>query len=214
MSLAIEVGALAELKKHDEEGAQWLRESFANLNAILAENDLPLHVEPEELPPLDDRTIMDSFPYWCLHSVRRAYAHWKRNPESPITPFGPDEDSAEDPIVGEELGKIESHLLCHSDCEGFYLPIPFTDVLFDDTDQDRIEGGMLCSSYQLMEELRSMSPCLGVQLVDGQLPDSEVDRLRSDIDSETGLWIERGVWLTLFESARLSIRHKTAIQFN
>lgn len=213
MGLAVEVGALADLTLHDEEGAQWVRESLAKVNAVLAENNLPTHDEPEKLPPLDHRTIIDSFPYSFLHHLRRAYARWRQNPDTPIMPCGPDEDPAADPAIDEESCMFDSHLLCHSDCEGFYLPIPFTEVLVDDKDQDRIQGGLLGSSYQLAEELRSMAPCLGIELQDGKLSDSTVDQIRADVDAESGLWIERAVWLTLFEAARLSVQHKTAIQF-
>ena len=109
---------------------------------------------------------------------------------------------------------LDSHLLCHSDCEGFYLPIRFDDVLIDETDEERIPGGLLCSSYKLYEELASMAPYLGIRLQDGELSEAEIEKIRSDVTSESGLWIERGVWLTLFEAARLSIRHKTAICFS
>ena len=41
MGLAVEVGMLADLMVHDTEGAEWLRESFAKVNEVLAENNLP-----------------------------------------------------------------------------------------------------------------------------------------------------------------------------
>ena len=40
---------------------------------------------------------------------------------------------------------FDSHLLCHSDCEGFYLPIDFADVIVDAKNQMRIAGGLLGS---------------------------------------------------------------------
>jgi hypothetical protein len=109
---------------------------------------------------------------------------------------------------------MDSHLLCHSDCEGFYFPVPFENVVIDDKDKGRIEGGLLGSSFQLLEELKAMAPALGIRLENGHLPDSEVDAIRADVESEADLWIERGVWLTFYEAARLSIQHKTAICFS
>lgn len=213
MGLAVQVGMLADLLKMDEEGAQWIRESLQKVNEVLAENNLPLHNEPEEIPPLDDRSILESFPYSFLHYLRRAYAHWKQIPSIKITPCRDDEDPSSDPVVDKESSMFESHLLCHSDCEGFYLPIDFPDVLIDEKDQDRIEGGLLGSSHQLAIELKAMAPAIGVHLVDGELMDDIIDAIRSDIENKSDLWIERGVWLTLYEAARLSIQYKTAIFF-
>ena len=99
MSLAVEVGMLACLNEHDEEGAQWLRESLSRINPVLEENNLPPHTEPEVLPPLNNRAIVASFPYTFLHYLRRACARFKQNPESPVTPCVPDEDPAEDPAI-------------------------------------------------------------------------------------------------------------------
>ena len=104
-------------------------------------------------------------------------------------------------------------MLCHSDCEGFYIPIPFTDLIIDTKDEDRIEGGLLGSSHQLFDELNSLAPALGIQVQSGQLADSAIDEIRTGVDNEEELWIERAVWLTLFEASRLSILHKTAICF-
>ncbi len=169
--------------------------------------------EPEELPPLDNRSALGGFPYSFLHYLRRAYALWKQNPTATITPCREGEDPSADPAIEEEACMFESHLLCHSDCEGFYLPIPFADVLIDENDQGRIPGGLLGSSYQLADELKSMARFLGIALQDGRLTDDEAERIQADVESESALWIQRGVWLTLFEAARLSIQHKTAICF-
>jgi hypothetical protein len=213
MGLAVEVGMLADLKEHDEEGAQWLRDALADINAVFGEHKLPLHIEPEQLPPMNDRSIIGSFPYSFLHYLRRAYARWKQDPGSPIVPCSPDEDPASDPAIDQESCMFDSHLLCHSDCEGFYVPIRFSKVLIDDTNQDRIAGGLLGSSYKLMEELQSMAEYLAIQVDAGELSDAEAEKIRADVQAECDLWIERGVWLTLFEAARLSIQHKTAICF-
>jgi hypothetical protein len=55
---------------------------------------------------------------------------------------------------------------------------------------------------------------LGIRLHPGELTETEVEKIRSDVESESSLWIERGVWLTLFEAARLSVQHNTAICFH
>jgi hypothetical protein len=58
-----------------------------------------------------------------------------------------------------------------------------------------------------------MAPALAINLEGEVLSDAEANKIRSDVESESPLWIEKAVWLTLFEAARLSIEHKTAICF-
>ena len=106
---------------------------------------------------------------------------------------------------------MESHLLCHSDCEGFYFPIPFTNILFDK--KDRIPGGMLGSSVMLQKELIAVAPALGIRLDKGKLTDQEAQKINREVEAESPLWIEKAVWISLFEAARLSIEHKAAICF-
>ena len=209
MGLAIEVGVLAHVLEGDEEAAEWLRESFANVNAVLAEMGLPTHSEPESLPALDDRSILESFPYSFLHYLRRIYARWRQNPEEMATPCPEDQDAASDPAIDEEM--LDSHLLCHSDCEGFYFPIDFSDVIIDE-DQGRIEGSLLGSTYRLHEELIAMAPCLGIRDAEA-LPDTVVNEIHEAVETESELWIEKGVWLTLYEACRLSKQHGAAICF-
>jgi hypothetical protein len=50
-------------------------------------------------------------------------------------------------------------------------------------------------------------------LEDGRLSDAEAERLNQETASERGFWIEKMVWLALYESARLSTEYKTAICF-
>jgi hypothetical protein len=45
------------------------------------------------------------------------------------------------------------------------------------------------------------------------LSDAEADKINKDSESEEGLWIEKTVWISLFEAARLSIEHKTVVYF-
>lgn len=195
MGLGIEVGMLADLLESDEEGADWLRESLSNLNALLMKHGLSCHLEPEILPPFDNRSVISSFPYSFLHQLRRAYVQWRKYPDIPITACDSDEDAASDPAIDEESLQMDSHLLCHSDCEGFYVPVPFREVLVDDEDPGRISGGMLGSSYQLAHELVEMASAIGIRLVNGELTDIEAEKIRESIETESPLWIERGVWL-------------------
>ena len=211
MGLAVEVGMLCNLIHNDPEGADWLRESFNSVNAVLVENKLPPHREPESLPALNNRASILSYPYSFLHHLRRVAAHAAEKPGWVAKPFPEADDPSADPVVDKQSAYLESHLLCHSDCEGFYLPILFKEPIGDD--QNRIPGGILGSSVVLQKELVAAAPALGIRLENGQLSDPEADRLNREIESESPLWIEKAVWLSLFEAARLSIEHKTAICF-
>lgn len=212
MGLAIEVGVLADLLKDDEDAAEWQRESFANANAVLAEMNLPTHQEPESLPSLDNRSSIDSFPYSFLHHLRRAYAHWRKDPSVLYVPCVEGEDPANDPLVDEISNLFDSHLLCHSDCEGCYFPLDFTEIIIDESGEDRIEGRLLGSSYRLHEELIAMAPCLGI---DGtaNLTKEQVEHIQEIIDGESDNATEVMVWFALFEACRLSKQHGTAICF-
>jgi hypothetical protein len=211
MGLAVEVGMLAYLLENDPEGADWLRESFNSVNAVLADNKLPTHREPESLAKLNNRASILSYPYSFLHQLRRVAAHAAEKPGWVAKPFPETEDPSADPVVDEQSAYLESHLLCHSDCEGFYLPIEFKEPIGDD--QNRIPGGILGSSVILQKELVAVAPALGIRLENGHLSDQEADRLNREIEAESPLWIEKAVWLSLFEAARLSIEHKTAVCF-
>ncbi|MBI3822480.1 MAG: hypothetical protein HY289_07350 [Planctomycetes bacterium] len=212
MGLAVQVGQLADLVENDEEGADWFRKVLAGLNAVLAEHKLPPHTEPEKLPPLDDRTPIGSYSYSYLHHLRRVAAHVMQDPDWIAKPLAESEDPAADPVVDEESAMMASHLLCHSDCEGFYLPIDFKEIIVDDNG-DLIPGGILGSSFTLMKELIVIAPALKIQIANGELSNDDAKKINAEIDQEGPLWIEKAVWISLFEAARLSIQHQTAICF-
>lgn len=214
MGVNFSVGMLADLMQHDSEGAKSFKQSLNNINAVLAENDLPEHNEPIELPDLESRAELDGYPYSFLHHLRRVYARCINDPDWVPVVLPEGDDVANDPIVDEESCMFESHLLCHSDCEGFYLPVKFEEIIIDEKDLERIEGGSIGSSYQLHDELISIADKLNIKLVDKQLYDNEVEKIHQQVESETGLWIEKLMWLALFEASRLSIQHNTAICFS
>jgi hypothetical protein len=105
---------------------------------------------------------------------------------------------------------MDSHLICHSDTEGFYVPIDFPEPLYDDTDE--LVGGMLGSSQRALEEVLLAAPLLGIDLVDGKPSKVDIDSIQEEDDTQP-LWIERKVWLAMYEKFRLSIEHGTAVVF-
>src|SRR6202008_5022884 len=123
------------------------------------------------------RASLMSMPYSFIHYLRRAYAHRAADPAWMAAPLDEDEDPTDDPVLEEETEMLSSHLLCHSDAEGFYVPVDFDDVLFEEAEDGELPGGMLGSSYRLLDELVVVAPALGIRLDDGQLSDAEARRI-------------------------------------
>lgn len=210
MGLAISVGYLSDLEQNDAEGAAWFRGNLETLNAILKQNGLKPHEEHPSLAPISTRSDCASFPYSFLHYLRRVYAHAKRDPTWRAEPLEAGRVPTEDDVLDEEVFMFESHLLNHSDAEGYYVPQDFEDVIYDDA----VPGGMTGSSQRLLRELIQAAPALGIMLENGKLSDAEAERINNVGESDEGLYRENTVWIALFEAARLSIKHNTLIVFS
>ncbi len=213
MGLFVEVGQLARVAEEDPEYAWLTRDSFAVVNEVLREHGLPAHVEPEVLPDLEllNRAPLRGYPYDFLHYLRRVAVHARAKPTWRATPFPKSEKPTKDPMLLAEYERDDrgSHLLAHSDAEGYYVPIDFAEVLGD----ERLPGAYLGSSQRLYRELVELAPALGIPAFAGQIPDSQIAAISQVVDSEGPLWIELSVWIDLFEAARLSIEHRAAIYF-
>lgn len=212
MGLAVSVGYLADMKQHDEEGYEWAKKTFAEVNEVLESEGLQGWEEPEEIPGLRMRPHVGSFPYGCLHHLRRAYAYATEYPDDEVKPTGEDGYTDEDDsIVQDAMTLFSSHLLCHSDCEGLYVPVEFPNPIFSDD----VPGAMLGSSHALLDELREVAPHIGIRLEEGELPDAEAKRLYDATRDGSHPWDrEYMVFLTLWETASASVRHATAIVFS
>ncbi|MEV0398161.1 hypothetical protein [Polymorphospora rubra] len=193
----------------DPEGAEHYREQFARLRRELAEHGHDWSAPDGPAPAGTARPYVGSFPYGYLHRLRRVYAlQHERQPVTPVT--GPDDLEDAQEHVEEATFMLGSHLLCHSDATGFYVPVPSGDPLFL---SDAIDGaGMVGSSQGLLGELAGIAPLVGIRLeADGTLSDAEAARLFDDRDDP--FEIEQMVWLTLHESCRVSVASGHAIVF-
>ena len=212
MGLALQVGLLADLVENDPEGAEFLSRDLEQLNAALLEQGLPSHSEPRDLAPFTDRSKIIGYPYSFLHRLRRVYAHVIREPGWEATPAAEDYSAEADTLVADESLEFRSHLLVHSDCDGFYVPIDFEEPIFAD---DKMRGGgIIGSSQRLFNELVLIAPSLGIRLEsDHSLSDAEAQRISELIEAEVPLSVELIVWFTFYEAARLSIELKSVICF-
>jgi hypothetical protein len=181
MGLAVEVGYLADLRRNDEEGAQWFGKEMQRLNEYLASVKLPPHNEPEDCKVFS----CDMYGYSGLHFLRRIAAHLDLQSQLP-EPGKKDSDGggvSEDPVLAEYFRLAEKkgpglfdrltgrqpkkrtfdHLILHSDAEGYYLPQDFPSVLFP-PEEFGIAGGMIGSAVQLKEECKRLAAKLELPL--------------------------------------------------
>lgn len=205
MGLAIGVGVLADLIVHDEEGAQWTRDSIARLNKVLKKRGLAEHNEPEKLPGLSRQSV-SSYPYSFLHYLRRAYACVVEG--KPLR-TGEMTERDMDFIQDITIDLMDSHLLSHSDAEGYYVPQDFADPLCDDS----LPGSFAGSIPRLLKELERVAPVLGIGLVNGELATGLADKL-AQVEEDDVLFREKIVWFSLYEAARLCMKHGTLLVFH
>lgn len=209
MGLAITVGML-ESVAGDDEGVAYFRRSFDHLSRVLEAAGVSGYREPERVH-VRMRPHVSSFPYSYIHYLRRAYARVVA--DLPLTPVDEDGLDADRDIIDDEAAMLDSHLICHSDCEGYYVPLPLPDPLF--LDEDAVSGGgMVGSSQGLLDELRRVAAPLGITLApDGSLSDAEAERLYQ-VEDDQPFHRELTVWLTLHEACLASIASGAAIVFH
>jgi hypothetical protein len=210
MGLTLGIGELVLASEEDDlEFLDECRARFALLSQVLMEHGLPAHAEPEnfEFPPSQCSIV--SFPYSRLRYLRRFAAHvlGSRGRVPPL--LEEDNDPTTDPIV-ERLNTPEYHLIYHSDCEGYYVPIDFPQVIVD----ERVTGLMIGSTYRLLDELSRIAPFLEIKLDNGKLSDRDAQKLNTEILKGSGEFVaEKLAWFALYDAARQSLLCKSAIVF-
>jgi hypothetical protein len=212
MGLAISVGN--PCVGYDAEGEEHYRRQFEALASALAAEG-HRWTPPVTLPPADlARHHVGSFPYSTLHYLRRAYA--LKFEHQPVTPVIDGDLKSADHFVDDASSMFSSHLLCHSDTAGFYVPVAFDDPLFLPDDAGVAGRGMVGSSQGLLGELRWIAPDIKIRLdADGSLGDAEAARVQTSIDEHEGPYtLEQMAWLTLHETCRVSIASGHAIVFH
>lgn len=210
MSLAIVVGVLAA-DQPEFEGEAFHRKNFQHINRMLAENGLPLHNEPESLPDFPYRGQLISFPYAWTPYLHRAIAYARQAPGE-FHPLPEGQNPYKDKRVDAELYTFaESHLICHSDTQGYFVPIDFEYIIADQSDE--LPGRLLGSSQRALKELVRTAPLLDIPLEHGELSDEIAWAIAKEADEAHPYWIERKVWLSMFEAFRLSVQHGCAVVY-
>src|SRR5579864_5137770 len=154
MGLALSVGILEDLRENDAEGYEMFRDYFRQVNQALEHEGLPAHNEPNEVAR-EHRVSFEMFGYSGLHYLRRIAAH--KHYTGLLPPPG-NNGAGDDPLLQnycrdanvqweqgltrlvrsfERLQRNRAlkvpprkfdHLIDHSDCESFCLPIRFTRI--------------------------------------------------------------------------------------
>ncbi|MGV9662911.1 hypothetical protein [Nocardia niigatensis] len=221
MSLVAEHDGLGFARERDNEPdnreyLEYLDRQLHALNELLAIEGLPTLTRPSVCGTAQTRDRVTGIPYSFLDHLRSAYARAHVYPDQPLKLVESEEDHRAADEAIEKLGyTLASHLICHSDCEGYYLPIEFDEPLYEE-DLD-IDGGLVGSTPALLRELVYLAPYLGINLVDGVLSDAEITRIYAEqgdyVDNPHPFYRERETWIHLFEVARVSIANGTVMNF-
>lgn len=210
MEVCIRVGVLADLLKETSSEADVWQERMDYVGEVLQRSGYFEHLEPDELPDLDSRSTRDCFPSEWIHRLRRVVAHVIEEPNWRAVPPQDDESATADEVYQRQSLIPNSHVICHCEHDGFYVPIDFRPLLGDV--QDEMSGGLIGSSYRVFEELIACAASLDISFDGESLSDEQAHRISAASKTDP-LRPEKTVWLRLFEAARLSIEHGTAICF-
>lgn len=210
MGLYITSGALASFKEMDEEAFKHYSSVFKDVNKLLELNGLTPYEEPTELE--GGSLELGGFSYDFIHHLRRFYAYCAEYEDWTPIPFSPNSKPSEDSIIDDYASDLTCHLICHSDCTGFYVPVDFIDIVFDN-DEIPIDGAMIGSSYTLFKELKFIANKLNIQL-DEDDTIVNIEAVNKSINAEEDFWKEKLVWCELFKAAKHSIHNKAAIVFH
>jgi hypothetical protein len=134
VSLGCTTGFLAQMRRRRERGEEEaydrVRADFEAINRTLRQLGLPPHHEPEDVPDFSFDLGLPN----CLHGLRRLAAYSDRDgglpPERASMPWNDPLLEAYRSCARDEPGRFE-HLIMHSDCGGYYLPLDFPRVIYD-----------------------------------------------------------------------------------
>ncbi|MFF8913904.1 hypothetical protein ACF08M_11385 [Streptomyces sp. NPDC015032] len=215
MGLSISVGLLYDQARNDAEGLDYHRRAFARLSQALMAEGISWH-ESEVTDPPRAHTFSGGFPYGYLTQLRRILV--LANLGEPVTPalavsqHQYDHDCEK---IQDETSMFASHLLCHSDSAGYYVPVDFADPLFLPAEA-KVEGaGMVGSSQRLLAELSGIAPSIGIGLDDKGVP-SDPEETGPAVGPATDgpFETERFAWHALYQACRASITGGHAIVFH
>lgn len=208
------MGLLDDQARNDPEGLAHHRSAFARLSKALADQGIAWS-EPEVADPPVPPAVSTGFPYSYIHHLRRIFV--LRRLGEPITSaHDVDEDqlAGDRELVNDEMTMFDSHLLCHADDAGYYIPVDFSDPLFLDAQAGVEGGGMVGSSQQLLAELVRVARSLGIHLESGGVLSAAEESALLALEPNTSFEMEKFAWLQLYRACTASIAGGHAIVFH
>jgi hypothetical protein len=164
LGLSIVVGLMPELRGNNEALLK-VRRDFVTINKLLKLEGLPYHHEPA----LTTSWSWDLVSYDGLYALKRFAASIWSGIEVPASKVNYRRDDAIIELYLNQLGKRNwkelplpfFHLICHSDCEGYYVPIDFRHVIYS-RPKFVLPGAMLGSVQQLLHECEILASILHI----------------------------------------------------
>lgn len=207
MGLSISVGMLHDQARNDAEGLEYHRRAFDRLAAALAAEGIDWQ-EPPLDGPAGDPGFSGGFPYRYLTRLRRVLVLAGRaEPVGPVAEDGAEWEAACE-LVQDEASMFASHLICHADNAGYYVPVDFADPLFLPAAAGVAGGGMVGSTQRLLHELLGIAPALGIAV--------DAAGYATDEPSDTEGWFEaeRYAWHQLHRACLAGLADGHAIVFH
>ena len=185
-----------------------IQEDFVAINKTLQKQGLPAHMETVDSGEENLKFPEVCWRYSSIHYLRYLAAKFIENPL-----WVPDKASANKSKIPARLCKQiceekQSHLICHSDFDGYYLPIDFELIIFD-----REVGVCLGSSVQLHKELEDLAKKLNLDLGDYTPDLEELFKVREREFKKDFLGTHKWLLLCLYNIATASILYESAIRF-
>lgn len=212
MGLGISVGMLCGLALSDPEGFEVHRGEFEKLSRGLAQEGIEWS-EPQVIHAFGEDDFSAGFPYGYLAHLRRVFTLARLGEEvAPVSAIS-DEQYERDKIkVDDETAMFSSHLLCHADYAGYYVPVDFADPLFLPEEAKVAGAGMVGSSQQLLAELVGLAGTIGIRLDAAGVLSAADEAALVAADGEA-FDAERYTWLQLYRACLASVESGHAIVF-
>ncbi|MCG6499275.1 hypothetical protein [Kitasatospora sp. A2-31] len=206
MGLSVSVGFLHDQIRNDPEGYEYHRDAFARLGRALEAEGIAWR-EPEVTDPPPAAAFSGGFPYGYLTQLRRILVLTILGEAvRPAAAVGGDEFLRDCEKIDDETSMLSSHLLCHADNAGYYVPVDFVDPLFLPAQAQVAGAGMVGSSQRLLAELASIAPSIGI--------DPEAAAEPCEDPAGTPFESERFAWRQLHQACVASIAEGHAVVFH
>ena len=205
MSLSIQTVSKNTYKTIDEDYPY--EQDLTSINSLLQKEGAQQFVETSSKEASESRCAYSSFPEVFYAILCRLVAYGYAG-ISELPPLQDGDSIYEDEILEEEMYMLRSHIISHSDSEGYFVPTEFAEPIIDDL----ARGGAVCSSYAAIKELIGCASLIGINLDGNFVSDDEANNINST-PQEHPYFAERIAWFTLYEAMRISIQSNSLVVF-